>query len=194
MHTPTSYEKTKPFANALARLLEQQHPELVVSDMKKALRVGKVLVDWSQNDEHKTTVSVYSLRARERPTVSTPVTWEEVERVLTKKDPNLVVFEADDVLKRADKMGDVFEPVLMLKQKLPELADMLAAGGVGEEEKLEIAAHAEARAQQMSRKVERRGPPPQEASPKRSKPAMKRAARPRSAKTAATPVKKKRKV
>jgi bifunctional non-homologous end joining protein LigD len=194
LHTPTSYEKTKPFANALARLLEQQHPELVVSDMKKALRVGKVLVDWSQNDEHKTTVSVYSLRARERPTVSTPVTWEEVERVLTKKDPNLVVFEADDVLKRADKMGDVFEPVLMLKQKLPELADMLAAGGVGEEEKLEIAAHAEARAQQMSRKVERRGPPPQEASPKRSKPAMKRAARPRSAKTAATPVKKKRKV
>src|SRR5438270_1787113 len=194
LHTPTNYNKTKPFAHALARLLEEEHPELVVSDMKKALRTGKVLVDWSQNDEHKTTVSIYSLRARERPTVSTPVTWEEVERVLTKKDPNLVVFEADDVLKRADKMGDVFEPVLMLKQKLPELADMLAAGGVGEEEKLEIAAHAEARAQQMSRKVERRGPPPQEASPKRSKPAMKRAARPRSAKTAATPVKKKRKV
>ena len=127
LHTPTSYEKTKPFANALARLLEQQHPELIVSDMKKALRVGKVLVDWSQNDEHKTTISVYSLRARERPTVSTPITWEEVERVLAKKDPQLVVFEADDVLKRVEKLGDLFEPVLTLKQKLPDLADMLAA-------------------------------------------------------------------
>ena len=166
LHTPTSYEKTKPFANALARLLEQQHPELVVSDMKKALRVGKILVDWSQNDEHKTTISIYSLRARERPTISTPVTWEEVEKVLAKKDPNLVVFEADDVLKRVDKMGDLFEPVLKLKQKLPELANMLAVGDVGEKQKLEIAAHAESRAQQMNRKVQRRGPPPREVAPK----------------------------
>jgi bifunctional non-homologous end joining protein LigD len=195
LHTPTSYEKTKPFANALARLLEQQHPELVVSDMKKALRVGKVLVDWSQNDEHKTTISVYSLRAREGPTVSTPVTWEEVELLLRKKDPNLVVFEADDVLKRADKMGDLFEPVLMLRQKLPELGDMLAAGGVGEDERLEIAAHAEARAQQMSRKVERRGPPPPEANPKRAKRTAKSApARPKAAKVVAGSSKKKRKV
>ena len=195
LHTPTSYEKTKPFANALARLLEQQHAQLVLSDMKKALRVGKVLVDWSQNDEHKTTISVYSLRARERPTVSTPITWEEVERLLAKKDPKLVVFEADDVLKRVEKLGDLFEPVLTLKQKLPELADMLAAGDVGEEEKLDIAAHAEARAQQMSRKVERRGPPPPEASPKpargRGKSVPTRA-KPRKAVTAA--VKKKRKV
>src|SRR5207244_11667315 len=98
LHTPTSYEKTKPFAQELARLLEEEHPDLVVSDMKKAIRTGKVLVDWSQNDEHKTTISVYSLRARERPTVSTPLKWEEVERVLAKKDPKLVVFEAPQVL------------------------------------------------------------------------------------------------
>ena len=195
LHTPTSYEKTKPFANALARLLEQQHPELIVSDMKKALRVGKVLVDWSQNDEHKTTISVYSLRARERPTVSTPITWEEVERVLAKKDPQLVVFEADDVLKRVEKLGDLFEPVLTLKQKLPDLADMLAAGKVGEEEKLEIAAHAEARAQQMSRKVERRGPPPPDASPKLARTRRKSTpARAKSSKPAAASARKKRKV
>jgi bifunctional non-homologous end joining protein LigD len=105
LHTPTSYEKTKPFAHALARLLEEQHPDLVVSDMKKTLRVGKILVDWSQNDEHKTTISVYSLRARERPTVSTPLKWDEVERVLVKKDPKLVVFEAEQVLSRVKKWG-----------------------------------------------------------------------------------------
>src|SRR5215831_16894811 len=94
LNTATTYEQTKPFAHALARLLEDQHRDLVVSDMKKDLRKGKVLVDWSQNDGHKTTISLYSLRARERPTVSTPVHWEEVQRVLLKKNPKLVVFEA----------------------------------------------------------------------------------------------------
>jgi bifunctional non-homologous end joining protein LigD len=122
LHTPTSYDVTKPFAHAIARLLEDEHRDLVVSDMKKALRVGKVLVDWSQNDEHKTTVSVYSLRARERPTVSTPVKWEEVELALKKKDASLLVFEAKKVLERVEKMGDLFEPVRQLKQKLPKLA------------------------------------------------------------------------
>src|SRR5207302_8058084 len=114
LHTRTSYEQTKGFAHALARLLESEHRDLVVSDMKKQLRVGKVFVDWSQNDEHKTTIGVYSLRARERPTVSTPVTWEEVERTLRKKDPSLLVFEAPQVLERVDKLGDLFEPVLKL--------------------------------------------------------------------------------
>ena len=127
LNTPTSYDATKPFAHALARLLEDQHRELVVSDMKKELRKGKVLVDWSQNDEHKTTIAVYSLRARERPTVSTPVKWEEVEQLLKKKDPGLLVFEADQLLKRVEKMGDLFEPVLKLKQKLPQLADNVGA-------------------------------------------------------------------
>src|SRR4029077_9784451 len=98
LNTKTSYEQTKPFAHAIARLLEQEHPDLVVSDMKKAVRTNKVFVDWSQNDEHKTTISVYSLRARERPTVSTPVTWEEVEQLWKKKDANMLVFEAPQLL------------------------------------------------------------------------------------------------
>ena len=121
LNTPTSYDQTKPFANALARLLEDQHPKEVVSEMKKSLRTGKVFVDWSQNDDHKTTICVYSLRAKERPTVSTPVTWEEVEKCLARKDPKLLVFEASQVVERSEKLGDLFEPVLKLKQKLPDL-------------------------------------------------------------------------
>jgi bifunctional non-homologous end joining protein LigD len=137
LNTLTSYDQTKPFAHALARLLENEHRNLVVSDMKKELRVGKVLVDWSQNDEHKTTIGVYSLRARERPTVSTPVKWEEVELALKKKDAELLVFEAGQVLKRVEKMGDLFAPVLTLRQKLPKLA------GVEEKSGIDIAAQAE---------------------------------------------------
>ena len=95
--------------------------------MKKAVRTNKVFVDWSQNDEHKTTISVYSLRAREHPTVSTPITWDEVEQTLKKKDSARLVFEANDVLARVEKMGDIFEPVQKLKQKLPELAGLAAA-------------------------------------------------------------------
>jgi len=131
VNTPVTYDETKGFSHALARLLEQEHPELVVSDMKKALRVGKVFVDWSQNDEHKTTINVYSLRARERPTVSTPVTWEEVEKCLKKKDPNVLVFDSKQVLARVEKMGDIFSPVLTLKQHLPKAGE-LASGGDAE--------------------------------------------------------------
>jgi bifunctional non-homologous end joining protein LigD len=118
LNTSITYDQTKPFAHELARMLERAHPDKVVSDMKKALRTGKVLVDWSQNDDHKTTVCVYSLRAKERPTVSTPVKWDEVESCLKKGDPNLLVFDAEQVLERAKKHGDLFEPVLKLKQKL----------------------------------------------------------------------------
>jgi bifunctional non-homologous end joining protein LigD len=89
--------------------------------MKKALRVNKVFVDWSQNDDYKTTVNVYSLRAKDQPTVSTPVTWDEVENCLKKQDPELLVFTPDQVLQRVEKSGDLFEPVLKLKQKLPPL-------------------------------------------------------------------------
>jgi bifunctional non-homologous end joining protein LigD len=124
LNTAIGYEVTKDFAHALARLLEDEHRELVVSDMKKQLRTGKVLVDWSQNDEHKTTIGVYSLRAREHPTVSTPLQWEEVERALRKKDAELLVFEAGQVLKRVAKVGDWFEPVLKLQQELPRLPGM----------------------------------------------------------------------
>lgn len=119
-----TYDDTKPFALALARLLEETHPQLVVSDMKKTLRVGKVLVDWSQNDIHKTTVCVYSLRAKHRPTVSTPVTWKEVEQCFKKNDPELLVFETEDVLQRCARLGDLFEPVVNLKQRLPVLASL----------------------------------------------------------------------
>ena len=131
LNTATSYEETKPFAHELARLLERLYPGEVVSDMKKARRVGKVFVDWSQNDEYKTTICVYSLRAKERPTVSTPVTWEEVEHCRDEQDANLLVFESDQVLERVDRLGDLFEPVLKLQQKLPSLAALqeLSQGG-----------------------------------------------------------------
>ena len=145
MNTKTTYEQTKAFAHALARLLEHEHPELVVSDMKKAVRTNKVFVDWSQNDQHKTTISVYSLRAREHPTVSTPVTWEEVEQALKKNDAGRLVFEAKDVLARVEKIGDLFEPVQKLKQKLPQLAGLAAGSEKEEDEGISIAAQAEAR-------------------------------------------------
>ena len=108
---------TKPLSKALARHLEGQHPKLIVSSQKKELRRGKVLIDWSQNDEHKTTVCVYSLRARERPTVSTPLAWAEVEA----GDPDALVFEADDVLARVEERGDLFAPVVELRQDMPAL-------------------------------------------------------------------------
>jgi bifunctional non-homologous end joining protein LigD len=115
LNTPVDYEDdTKPFAHALAQLLERQHPKLIVSSMKKSPRPGKVFIDWSQNSRHKTTVAAYSLRARPRPTVSTPVSWEEVA------DDSLdLVFETADVLERIEEHGDLFAPVLELKQKLP---------------------------------------------------------------------------
>jgi bifunctional non-homologous end joining protein LigD len=112
---------TKPLARAIAQLLEKQTPDQVISKMKKVERKGKVFVDWSQNHRRKTTIAVYSLRARERPTVSTPVTWEEVERAVEKNDADSLVFEAGDVLKRIEQHGDLFAPVLELKQELPRL-------------------------------------------------------------------------
>lgn len=115
----TTYEKTKAFARALAERLEREHPEEVVSRMQKILRKGKVLIDWSQNDEHKTTVNVYSLRAKPQPTVSTPVTWREVERVAKSGKSGALTFTSDEVLKRVKKNGDLFSPLLTLKQRLP---------------------------------------------------------------------------
>ena len=106
---------TKALSKGLARLLEARHPKLIVSQQRKDLRKGKVLIDWSQNDENKTTVCVYSLRARERPTVSTPVRWEELEH------PDALVFEASDVLDRVEEHGDLYAPVVELQQDLPDL-------------------------------------------------------------------------
>jgi bifunctional non-homologous end joining protein LigD len=112
---------TKPLARAIAQLLEKQTPKEVVSKMKKEERKGKVFVDWSQNHRRKTTIAAYSLRAREQPTVSTPVTWNEVERAVETQDAGSLVFEAGDVLKRIEQHGDLFAPVLELRQRLPEL-------------------------------------------------------------------------
>ncbi len=118
----TTYDVTTPFAKAVAVRLEREHPKLVVSKQKKELRHGKVLVDWSQNVDSKTTVCVYSLRAKERPTVSTPVTWAEVEHCATTGDASIGQLTSDDVLARVAELGDVFEPVLTTKQKLPALS------------------------------------------------------------------------
>jgi bifunctional non-homologous end joining protein LigD len=121
LNTPAEYRATKPFAKRVAELLEQRMAELVVSRMTKRLRPGKVLVDWSQNDQHKTTVNVYSLRARERPTVSTPVSWEEVAACHDQADESLLTFAYDEVLARVDERGDLFAPALSVKQQLPNL-------------------------------------------------------------------------
>jgi len=115
------YEQTKPFAHDLALRLEREHPDLVVSNIRRSLRAGKVLVDWSQNDEHKTMICVYCLRARARPTVSTPVTWDEIEAVVDRGDPAPLVFEAAQVLERVERLGDLFGPALALRQRLPRL-------------------------------------------------------------------------
>jgi bifunctional non-homologous end joining protein LigD len=122
LNTKTSYEETRPFAQALAQLIAKQDPENILAKMgKKTDRSGKVFIDWYQNNERKTTISVYSLRARERPTCSTPVTWDEVEAVADSGDGSALVFEAGDVLERIEQHGDLFAPVLELEQKLPTL-------------------------------------------------------------------------
>jgi bifunctional non-homologous end joining protein LigD len=121
LNSKTSYEQTKPFARAIAQLLERQTPDRVVSKMKKAEREGKVFVDWSQNHRRKTTIAVYSLRARARPPPSTPLRWDEVAGALDRKDADSLVFEAADVLERVEREGELFAPVLELKQSLPEL-------------------------------------------------------------------------
>jgi bifunctional non-homologous end joining protein LigD len=115
-----TYDDTKPFAHALAEQLEREHPDRVVSKMKKSLRAGKVFVDWSQNDEHKTTVCVYSLRAKQRPMVSTPVAWDEVTAAAAKRgDRDPLAFDAAEAVRRVEERGDLFAPVLKLKQRLP---------------------------------------------------------------------------
>jgi bifunctional non-homologous end joining protein LigD len=130
LNTAVTYNETSPFAKAVAQTLEKVHPELVVSDMKKKLRKGKVLVDWSQNSETKTTVCVYSLRAKERPFVSMPLEWSEVEKCVREKGASLAFFEVEEALRRLEKKGDLFAPVLKLKQSLKK-----ALAALGTEEK-----------------------------------------------------------
>ncbi len=122
LNSPTSYAQTKPFARRIAELLEQRLPDLVVSRMTKRLRAGRVLVDWSQNDAHKTTVTVYSVRAREHPTVSAPVSWAEVSACRDAADAELLTFDTEAVLARHDADGDLFAQLLSLEQRLPALS------------------------------------------------------------------------
>jgi bifunctional non-homologous end joining protein LigD len=117
LNTPCTHDEAGQFALAVGQLLEKQHPKRVTTTMAKAVRPGKVFVDWSQNVRHKTTIGVYSMRARVRPWVSTPITWDEVEAGAT-GDVELR-FEIDDVLDRVADHGDLFAPVLTLEQRLP---------------------------------------------------------------------------
>jgi bifunctional non-homologous end joining protein LigD len=103
-----SWERSRALAYDVATTLEQEHPELVTSKMRKTLRQGKVLIDWSQNHPAKTTVGAYSVRARPTPTVSTPVTWTEVRNCLQSGDPSSLEFTTSDVLARVKKCGDLF--------------------------------------------------------------------------------------
>ncbi|HYP55586.1 MAG TPA: DNA ligase D [Solirubrobacterales bacterium] len=119
LNTDVDYERTKPFARAVAETLESRFGDRVVSRMTKSERPGKVLIDWSQNDPHKTTVCVYSLRAKERPTVSTPLEWEEVEAALEAGDAERLVFDHAAALERIEAKGDLFAPLLSERQRFP---------------------------------------------------------------------------
>lgn len=116
LHTPCDFEDTREFSLAVSQLLEKQHPELIVTTQEKVKRKDKVLIDWLQNMSFKTTIGVYSLRAREYPTVSTPVTWDEVEDAVTATD---LRFEAADTLARVAAHGDLWADMLRLEQALP---------------------------------------------------------------------------
>ncbi|HMG40576.1 MAG TPA: non-homologous end-joining DNA ligase [Acidimicrobiales bacterium] len=120
LNSPHTHEQCSAFAQAIAQLLERAAPDAVTSTMAKAVRPGKIFVDWSQNSRHKTTVAVYSLRARPQPTVSTPLSWDEVEAGSSGKDP--LVFLMADVLARVDAHGDLFAPVATMEQHLPKIA------------------------------------------------------------------------
>jgi bifunctional non-homologous end joining protein LigD len=121
LNREVTYERAKPFAQALAQLLERSEPTLVVSTQDKVARRGKVLIDWSQNTASKTTVSVYSLRARQAPTVSTPLTWDELDDAVVAGDAAALRFEAAEVLDRVARLGDLLAPLLTVEQDLPEL-------------------------------------------------------------------------
>ena len=120
LNTSVTFDETKTFARSLASILAGSHPDKVLTQMSKRLRKGKVFIDWSQNDHHKTTVSVYSLRAKAHPSVSTPMTWREVEKGFASGKAEEFTFGPKEALDRVRKRGDLFEPVLKLRQKLPK--------------------------------------------------------------------------
>jgi bifunctional non-homologous end joining protein LigD len=128
LNSDLTYSATQPFAHALAHLLARQHPKLIVAEMAKIERKHKVFIDWSQNADFKTTVGVYSLRAkRERPLVSMPVSWDELARAQKARNKEALYFEPDAALARLSKIGDLFAPVLTLKQSLPDTGAIVTA-------------------------------------------------------------------
>jgi len=160
------YGETKTFARELAQCLEADDPRHVVSNMRKELRTGKVFIDWSQNDPHKTTICVYSLRARERPTVSLPVTWREVQAVAHHGRSEAIVFEADDALSRVARKGDLFAPALKAPQRLPGAPS--AAGPGRRAGRARRKGTAPGGAARRRHRLRRDGPgPPRAASPRR---------------------------
>ena len=122
LNTPTTHGRTAGFSRTVAQALEATEPKKVVSAQRKDLRRGKVLVDWSQNSRHKTTVCAYSLRATDDATVSTPLQWEEVEQAVDTGDASGLRFRTADVLERVADLGDLFAPAATLQQRLPDLA------------------------------------------------------------------------
>lgn len=123
LHNKVTYEDTKPFALALAQVMERDHPDLIVSIMDPAKRRKKVMIDWSQNTASKTTVAVYSVRALPEPSVSTPITWDELEDALGREDAAALRFSPDAVIERIDRLGDLHAPVNEVAQKLPAFKD-----------------------------------------------------------------------
>jgi bifunctional non-homologous end joining protein LigD len=132
LNTAATFDQTKQFAHELARRMERDDPGGITSNMRKDLRKNKVFVDWSQNDRHKTTVCVYSMRAREMPTVSAPVTWDELESAIRDGDERPLRFSPEQTLERVDAHGDLFAPVLTLKQKLPKVAAIAGEAASGD--------------------------------------------------------------
>jgi len=122
LNTKVTYHETKLFARKVSQVMEKHAPDIVVSRMSKDLRKGKVFIDWSQNSSHKTTVSVYSLRAGPTPTVSMPVTWPQIEKALADKDAEQLIFSPDQAVRQVEENGDIFADVLTLMQQLPSIA------------------------------------------------------------------------
>jgi bifunctional non-homologous end joining protein LigD len=126
LNNGSTYAESEPFAKAVAKLLERRHADLVVSQQQKSARKGKVLIDWSQNSPSRTTVCAYSMRARPTPTVSTPVTWGEIERSLAEEDEGALTFRWERVLDRVERLGDLMAEVLERRQELPDLGKELS--------------------------------------------------------------------
>ncbi|MBE0537529.1 MAG: non-homologous end-joining DNA ligase [Phycisphaerae bacterium] len=122
LNTRVTYEETKTFARKVSQVMENHFPALVVSTMSKNLRKGKVFIDWSQNSRHKTTVNVYSLRAQPKPTVSMPVTWQQIEKAYKKKDVSPLIYSPEQAVRQVEEKGDIFSQVLTLMQHLPSVS------------------------------------------------------------------------